>query len=72
VVNFIPWPLDPWERNPQYPLYRRVHGPRIELDNAEKRKFFTLLGLQPLLSIVQTIASCSTGPKTKIKYLKII
>jgi hypothetical protein len=30
----------------RYPLDRRLSDPRTDLDNVEKRKFFTLLGLE--------------------------
>jgi hypothetical protein len=31
---------------PQYPLDSRLDGPRAGLDDVEKRKFFTLMGLE--------------------------
>jgi hypothetical protein len=53
------------------PLYHRerapgIHciggwlGPRAGLDDAEKRKFLILLGLEPLLFVVEPVASCYT------------
>jgi hypothetical protein len=33
-------------KSPRYPLDRRLGGPHIGLDDVEKRKFFTLRGLE--------------------------
>jgi hypothetical protein len=50
VESFTPRTLYPRGKSPWYPLERRLGGPRAGLDNLEKRKFFTLTGLelQPL------------------------
>jgi hypothetical protein len=49
VISFTAWPLYPQGKIPQYPLDKRLGGPRASLD-MEKRKFLTLPGLklQPL------------------------
>jgi hypothetical protein len=33
-------------KSPQYPLERRLGGPQNRLDDVEKRKFLTVLGLE--------------------------
>jgi hypothetical protein len=42
----MPRPLYPWGKSPWYPLDRRLGGPQSHLDDVEKRKFFTLPGLE--------------------------
>jgi hypothetical protein len=37
----MPWPLYPKRKSPEYPLDRR-----LGLDDVEKRKFLTLVGLE--------------------------
>jgi hypothetical protein len=46
VVSFTPWSLYPRGKRPRYPLGRKLGGPRASLDNLERRKFLTLLGLE--------------------------
>jgi hypothetical protein len=45
-------------KEPQYPFYRRLGGPRAGLDDMEKLNFFTLPGLElPPPLVVQAVAS---------------
>jgi hypothetical protein len=58
----MPLPRYPWGKRPEYPLDRRLGGPRAGVDDMEKLKFLTLLGLDPLA--VQPVASHYTGYDT--------
>jgi hypothetical protein len=46
VVSFTPRPLYPWERAPGTHWIGGWVDPRAGLDDVEKRKFFTLPGLE--------------------------
>jgi hypothetical protein len=46
VVSFTPRSLCLRKKSPQYPLDRRLGGPRAGLDDVENRKFLTLQGLE--------------------------
>jgi hypothetical protein len=46
AVSLIRLLLYPWGKSPQYPLDRRLCGPRDSLDGMEKWKFLTLPGLE--------------------------
>jgi hypothetical protein len=52
MVSFKPRPFNPLGKSFRYPVDRRLGGPQSGLDEVEKRKFLTLLGLelQPSLS----------------------
>jgi hypothetical protein len=61
VVSFTPRPLYPRERDTGTHFIRGLVDPRAGLDDMEKRKFFTLPGLElPPLLVVQPVASCYT------------
>jgi hypothetical protein len=58
VVSFTPLPLYPRERAPGTHFMGGWVDPRAGLDDMEKRKFFTLLGLELSLPlVVQPVAS---------------
>jgi hypothetical protein len=47
VLNFTPGSLYPWEKNPHYPLNRRLNQPQGWSGNFGERKNFLPPGIKP-------------------------
>jgi hypothetical protein len=63
MVSYTPCPLYPGERAPDTHWIGGWVDPTAGLDDLEKRKFLTLLGLELQPSVIQPIASHYTNYK---------
>jgi hypothetical protein len=47
VISFTPRPLYPRRKSPRYAFYRRLGGPRTDLEDVKRIKILPLPGIEP-------------------------